>query len=340
MKKFICIGLSLIFFLSLCACKNGTKDTAESSAPSSAAAAAVSDVISESPSSAVSETPSSEPETPEVQPTVHVTGISLSAYEKTLNVGQRFMPIVTMQPSNATDKGEIWVSDNTNIAKVNRYGNITALAEGQCNVTVTSADNSSVSAVFNLTVTAPPPAPPEAQPTYINGVLIVNKSYPLPKGYTNQTNPQATAEAQNALNAMFAAAANEGHTNMRISSGYRSYATQSTLYNRYVKRDGQAAADRYSARPGYSEHQTGLAFDIIKAGMTSDPATLSSWSWLAENAHNYGFILRYPEGKESVTGYQSEPWHYRYVGIELAQKVHASGLTLEEYFGITSVYAQ
>ena len=74
--------------------------------------------------------------------------------------------------------------------------------------------------------------------------------------------------------------------------------------------------------------------------MTSDPATLSSWSWLAEKAHNYGFILRYPEGKESVTGYQSEPWHYRYVGVELAQKVHASGLTLEEYFGITSVYAQ
>lgn len=107
MKKFICIGLSLIFSFSLCACKNGTKDTAESSTPSSAAAAAVSDVISESPSSAVSETPSSEPETPEVQPTVHVTGISLSAYEKTLNVGQRFMPIVTMQPSNATDKGEI-----------------------------------------------------------------------------------------------------------------------------------------------------------------------------------------------------------------------------------------
>ncbi len=339
MKKFICIGLSLIFSFSLCACKNGTKDTAESSAPSSAAA--VSDVISKDSASSVPETPSSEPETPEVQPTVHVTGISLSAYEKTLNVGQRFMPIVTMQPSNATDKGEIWVSDNTNIAKVNRYGNITALAEGQCNVTVTSADNSSVSAVFNLTVTAPPPAPPEAQPTYINGVLIVNKSYPLPKSYTNQTNPQATAEAQSALNAMFAAAPKTSdYAKMFVKSGYRSYTLQSSLYNGYIKRDGQAAADRYSARPGYSEHQTGLAFDIIKAGMTSDPATLSSWSWLAENAHNYGFILRYPEGKESVTGYQSEPWHYRYVGIELAQKVHASGLTLEEYFGITSVYAQ
>lgn len=334
---------ALIF--ALCACSAPTKNQSEADNPPSSVASNSASSDSSSASNA-SEAPSevtTAAEPADLQPTVHVSGISLSAYEKTLTVGQKFMPIVTMQPANATDKGEIWVSDNTGVATVNSHGNITALAEGQCNVTVTSTDNSGVSAVFKLTVVTPPPAAPEVQPTYINGVLIVNKTYPLPKSYTDKTNPQATAEARNALNAMFSAAAGAGHTNMRVTgngTGYRSYATQSSLYNNYVKRDGQAAADRYSARPGYSEHQTGLAFDIIKAGMTSDPATLSSWAWLAENAHNYGFILRYPEGKESVTGYQSEPWHYRYVGVELAGIIHSSGLTLEEYFGITSQYAQ
>ena len=125
-----------------------------------------------------------------------------------------------------------------------------------------------------------------------------------------------------------------------LVSGYRSYETQEKLHNKYVKKDGEEVANTYSAKPGESEHQTGLAFDIIKAGMTSDQPTLDSWAWLAEHAHEYGFILRYPEGKESVTGYQSEPWHYRYVGVENAQKIHATGLTLEEYFGITSRYAQ
>ena len=111
---------------------------------------------------------------------------------------------------------------------------------------------------------------------------------------------------------------------------------QKNLYNNYVKRDGAQNADRYSARPGYSEHQTGLAFDINYADSRFEGTDQAIW--LAENAYKYGFILRYPEGKEHITGYMYEPWHYRYIGVENAAKIFASGLTLEEYYGLTSVY--
>lgn len=124
---------------------------------------------------------------------------------------------------------------------------------------------------------------------------------------------------------------------MRVCSGFRSYSTQKSLYQKYVKRDGQAVADTYSARPGYSEHQTGFAFDINRASMSFEGTKEAVW--LEQNAYKYGFIMRYPKGKESITGYQYEPWHYRYVGVERAQKLFSSGLTIEEYYGITSVYA-
>jgi D-alanyl-D-alanine carboxypeptidase len=132
------------------------------------------------------------------------------------------------------------------------------------------------------------------------------------------------------------AAAKEG-LNIYISSGYRSYNRQVTLYNNYVKSDGVALADTYSSRPGHSEHQTGLCFDLNTIddsfGNTAESA------WLEKHAQEYGFIIRFPKGKESYTGYQYEPWHLRYVGVELATKIYESGLSLEEYLGITSEYA-
>ena len=122
-------------------------------------------------------------------------------------------------------------------------------------------------------------------------------------------------------------------------SGFRSYEYQTTLYNNYVNRDGKEAADRYSARPGHSEHQTGLAFDIGEKSqqdlwLTADFGETPAGKWLADNAHNYGFILRYPEGKEDVTGFMYESWHFRYLGVENATEVKNTGLTLEEYLGI------
>ena len=114
-------------------------------------------------------------------------------------------------------------------------------------------------------------------------------------------------------------------------SAYRSYSYQRTLYQRYVKQSGQDRADTFSARPGYSEHQTGLAVDINTASTSAHFENTAQYRWLVEHCWEYGFILRYPEGKEHITGFQFEPWHYRYVGQELAQAVHESGLTYDEY---------
>ena len=108
---------------------------------------------------------------------------------------------------------------------------------------------------------------------------------------------------------------NQGLNVGRSYSGFRSYDYQKTLYDNYVSRDGQAAADRYSARPGFSEHQTGLVFDLTdKSGNLLEDSRASQW--LKDNAHNYGFIVRFQAGKEASTGYMPEAWHIRYVGKE------------------------
>ena len=169
------------------------------------------------------------------------------------------------------------------------------------------------------------------EPTYTNGVLIVNKKYPLPKTYNKGEDPKARA----AFEKMAAAAKPEGFELVAFS-GFRSYEYQTTLYTNYVKRDGQEQADRYSARPGYSEHQTGLAFDIGELGkedlwLTSEFGETPAGQWLLDHAHEYGFILRYPKGKEDITGFMYESWHFRYLGVELATKVKNKGVTLEEY---------
>lgn len=272
------------------------------------------------------------PETaPPVPGYVPVTGITLTVYEVSLAAGDTQMPIVTMSPWNATDKGEIWTSSDTSVAVVDIYGNITGVAAGNCIVTVTSTDNSAVSANVAVKVS------PGVAPTYIQGILIVNKTYALPKSYA----PGWDAEASNQIHVMFAAAQAEG-LSMRVQSGYRSYIDQSIIYNNYVAVDGQAAADRYSARPGHSEHQSGLAFDLntyYYNGLTQAFGECPEGKWLAANCHKYGFIIRYPQGKEHITGYMYEPWHVRYLGVDVATAVYESGLTLEEYLGITSSYS-
>ena len=122
-----------------------------------------------------------------------------------------------------------------------------------------------------------------------------------------------------------------GHS-LVLLSGFRSYSSQKSIYNNYIRQYGQVLTDTFSARPGNSEHQTGLAFDV---GWIDDTfGETECRKWLATNAHKYGFIIRYPKGKENITGYKYEPWHIRYLGIELATKVYNSGLSLEEYFGL------
>lgn len=169
---------------------------------------------------------------------------------------------------------------------------------------------------------------------YIENILIANKTFALSKSY----NPNGlTKETNEAFKKMQAAAKKEG-VNIRIISGFRSYNTQVTLYNNYVRRDGQAYADRYSARAGHSEHQTGLAFDINS--LEQSFKNTKEGKWLNSNCYKYGFILRYPENKESITGYMFEPWHFRYIGDE-AKNLYNNGnwITLEEYLGVNSKYS-
>lgn len=169
--------------------------------------------------------------------------------------------------------------------------------------------------------------------TYIDDYLIVNKTYSLPKNYGSSL----TKETQEAFNIMKNDAGILG-LNIYISSGFRSYNSQKIIYNNYVSRDGQINADTYSARPGHSEHQTGLAFDLNS--ISSSFANTKEGKWVNENCYKYGFIIRYIKGKEDITGYMYEPWHLRYVGEELALKLYNNGdwISMEEYFGITSKY--
>ena len=158
-------------------------------------------------------------------------------------------------------------------------------------------------------------------------IVVANKHYPMSKDYNPGENPTAKAE----LLKLIAVMQQAGFPISDHYSGFRSYETQVKLYQDYVNQDGKAEADRYSARPGYSEHQTGLAFDLIGTNgnlVTEEKAA----QWLLDHAADYGFVVRYLKGKEKETGYMAEEWHLRYVGKE-AKDIAASGLSLEEYYG-------
>lgn len=182
---------------------------------------------------------------------------------------------------------------------------------------------------------------------------VVNKKRPLPEGYVppdlavpdvklrladKAEQMQFSKSATPALIEMFNAAKQDG-VEIVFGSGYRSEALQRQFYNQYVAQDGQEAADRYSARPGTSEHQTGLSFDATASNGACHLETCfkdtPEGAWLANNAYKYGFIVRYVKGKESITGYDFEPWHMRYIGKELAAEMHRTGIqTLEEFFNL------
>ena len=167
----------------------------------------------------------------------------------------------------------------------------------------------------------------EIGPKYVNGILIVNKKFAIPQDFKS---PDADI-ASGALKQLQAAALLDGFS-IELLSGYRSYNRQKTIYEKKVADRGYDSADRYSARPGHSEHQTGLAFDV--GSITYTYGETASGQWLNANCAKYGFIIRYPEGKEEITGYGYEPWHIRYVGLEAATEIMEKGLTLEEYLGL------
>ena len=292
-----------------------------------------------------------------------VTGLTLSFYETALKIGDEpVMPLVTMTPEDAVDKSERWESTDTAVATVDDIGRITAVGAGNCVVRVTSVNNPAVFAEVKVSVADPAGGTAKLKSagsessaettgdtaaantvpgmevrdgiTYIQGVMIVNKTYSLPASY----NPGGLLpETQAAFAEMQEAAKADGYT-LTSASDFRSYETQETLYNNYVARDGKEAADTFSARAGHSEHQSGFTIDVNYAG--DDFNTTPEAKWLADNCWKYGFIIRYPLGKEAATGFKYESWHIRYVGKELAQKITESGKCLEEYFGIESKYAE
>ncbi|MCL6456409.1 MAG: M15 family metallopeptidase [Gorillibacterium sp.] len=182
--------------------------------------------------------------------------------------------------------------------------------------------------------------------------VLVNKKRVLPSNYvpTDLVEPKVRfpyeeklekrkmrKEAATALERMFKGAEKDGIILYAVS-GYRSYQTQKALYNNYVNKDGEQAASRYSAKPGMSEHQTGLAMDVSSKSanyqLTQSFGTTAEGKWLSKHSWEYGFIIRYLQTTEDITGYMYEPWHVRFIGAAIAREVFEQGVTLEEYYGV------
>ncbi|MDO5518949.1 MAG: D-alanyl-D-alanine carboxypeptidase family protein [bacterium] len=183
--------------------------------------------------------------------------------------------------------------------------------------------------------------------------VLVNKEYGLPADYIPEDlvvpniaysfsyydeKKQLRKVPAAALEELVNAASEEGLT-IKGVSGYRSYARQKTIYNNNIRTQGLAHTEQYSAKPGYSEHQSGLSIDVSAKsagyGLTARFGSTAEGKWLAKNCYKFGFIIRYPEGKEQITGYSYEPWHIRYVGNELAKYLTENNLTLDEYYNYT-----
>lgn len=215
-----------------------------------------------------------------------------------------------------------WNSSDTSVAEVDSSGTVTGVQQGRCQIT--DGKTNYQIAVRHLEQ--------RQEGTYADGILIVNKSYPLSADY----DPGLQPITKDAFQKLSDAAAQEG-LDLYIGSDYRDYAYQVKIYNNYCDLYGWEQADSFSARPGYSEHQTGLTIDCntIDDAFGDTPEA----AWLAQHCADYGFIIRFPQGKEDVTGYQYEPWHIRYVGVDIAKEIQKYDLTLEEYLGVDSVYA-
>ena len=177
-----------------------------------------------------------------------------------------------------------------------------------------------------------------------NELMLTNKFYSLDNSYNSDNmvkvskeysygeNQMVTNETFHAFLNMFNAAKKEDLT-LIINSSYRSYEDQEVIYNEYKSTRGEEYANKIAAKAGFSEHQTGMAIDIQTYGSTASTfETFDEFKWLQDNAHKYGFILRYPKGKEYLTGYEYESWHYRYVGIDAATYIYENNITFDEYY--------
>jgi D-alanyl-D-alanine carboxypeptidase len=274
---------------------------------------------------------------------IKVTGISLSMTQVSLIVGEKKMPIVAMTPKNAMNKDEVWTSSDSKIASVDKVGNILGISKGSCVVTVTSVSNPGVSAKVSVTVKA---SAVDASTNADWRLKLVNKqnaiddSYYVPIGTIRgiKVDSRIIDDTEKLLQA-----AKKDGVSIGLMSGYRSISYQKDLLDRNVtERMNQgmsyknALADALIsvAPPGKSEHNLGLAIDFsssTSADLNESFQNTPQGKWLKKHAREYGFILRYPKNKQSITQYTYEPWHFRYVGVESAKKIEASGLCFEEW---------
>lgn len=250
--------------------------------------------------------------------------IKLEVEKNDPEVNQTIKASVTVTPDSDADF--TLESSDENIVTANENGTLTAVGEGSCTVTAELKSDSTVSDTIEITVSAPQDP---NQDFYVDNILIVNKKYYITEDY----NPGGlNFECYSAFERLTNAAAEEGISIYALSD-FRSYEEQEEIYSEYVMQYGEEGANSLCALPGHSEHQTGLAIDCATYDSGSFPGSAAA-AWLDEHCAEYGFIIRYPEGHEAATGYSYEPWHIRYIG-EKARQITDSGLSLEEYYGLT-----
>jgi len=232
---------------------------------------------------------------------------------------------VKVLPNDLENKKVKFSSSNENVATVDEDGNIKGISSGKVVISIETDETPAITKTVDVKVINVEVRDNGA--TYVDGILLVNKKYTLPSTYK----PGVDKTAKEKFEQMRKAALKD-NISLKIVSSYRSYNSQAVIYNNNVSLHGTRIANRFSAKPGQSEHQTGLAFDINQANR--EFVGTKEALWLQKNCHKFGFIIRYPSGKESITGYVYEPWHVRYVGEEVAKEIYKSGLCLEEYLGV------
>ena len=276
---------------------------------------------------------------------------SISASAIKINENEEKYIKLSFNPSNATNTNVSYSIEDEDIISI-KNSKVVGKKAGSTTITVKSEEEN-ITKEIKVTINKVEEEKPKEEPkkeetnkqevkngylevidgiTYVDGIMMVNKTYSLPDTY----DPGGlTDEFMAAFEEMKAAAANDG-IDLFIASGYRDYNYQVELYEKYVSVDGIELADTYSARPGHSEHQTGLTADINSADESFEGTPEAIW--LDQNCYKFGFIVRYPKGKDAFTGYEYEPWHLRFIGKEKAKIIYDSGLSLEEYYGLKSEY--